>query len=213
VSDASKKPHARRRPRSEGDARAYAALVLEARACDLCAAHLPFAPKPIFAAAPSARLAIVGQAPGRVAHETGVPWNDRSGERLRRLIGVDAATFYDATKVALLPMGFCFPGSGKTGDLPPRPECAETWQARFFAATPSIRLTLLVGRFAQSFHLRERAKATTTATVFAFRDYLPRFFPIPHPSPRNRFRFERDPTFERDVLPALRAEVARALAP
>lgn len=188
-----------------------AALRAEVRACRLCAAHLPLGPRPIVQIGRNARLLIASQAPGRRAHRTGLPFDDRSGDVLRAWLGLDRAVFYDPERVAILPTGFCYPGRGPGGDLPPRPECAPNWHPRLLAAMPGIRLTLVIGRHAQLHHLGPRVRATLTATVRAFEDYLPNVFPLPHPSPRNGPWLLANPWFEREVLPALRAEVRRAL--
>jgi uracil-DNA glycosylase len=182
------------------------------RACRLCADRLPLGPKPIVRIGARARILIASQAPGRRAHEGGVPFADRTGDNLRRWLGLDRATFYDPELVAILPLGLCYPGRGPGGDLPPRPECAPRWQGRLRAAMPEVRLTLLLGRHAQAHHLGARGGATLTETVRGFRSYLPSHFPLPHPSPRNGPWLLRHPWFEEDVLPALRAEVSRALA-
>jgi uracil-DNA glycosylase len=187
-------------------------LLAEVRACDLCAGHLPLGPRPIVQLGPRARLLIASQAPGRRAHASGVPFADRTGDNLRRWLGLDAPTFYDPEAVAILPLGLCYPGRGRSGDLPPRPECAPRWQARLLTLMPALCLTLVVGRHAQAHHLRGRSKDSLTETVRAFQDYLPSHFPLPHPSPRNGPWLRRHPWFERDVLPALREEVCRALA-
>jgi uracil-DNA glycosylase len=158
-----------------------------------------------------ARILIASQAPGRRAHVSGVPFADRAGDTLCRWLGVDRAVFHDPEVVAILPIGLCYPGRGPGGDLPPRPECAPRWHARLRALMPVVRLTVVLGRHAQAHHLRARCKPTLAATVEAFRDYLPDYFPLPHPSPRNTPWLVRHPWFVRDVLPALRAEVARAL--
>lgn len=183
----------------------------EARACRLCVPHLPLGPKPVFRVSATARLMIVGQAPGRRVHETGIPWNDPSGDNLRAWLGMDRAAFYDTARIAIVPTGLCYPGTGKGGDLPPRPECAPLWHPQFRAALPRVRLTLLVGQYAQAFYLGKRRKATLADTVRAYRDYLPEFLPLPHPSPRNKLWLKRNPWFARRVLPALRREVRRAL--
>jgi len=185
-------------------------LVAEARACRLCAEHLPLGPRPVFLVGAGARLMIVGQAPGRRVHETGIPWNDPSGERLREWLRLDRARFYDTSRIAIVPAGLCYPGSGKRGDLPPRPECAPLWQPRFRAALPGLRLTLLVGLHAQAYYLGTRRKKTLAQTVRAYRQYLPEFFPLPHPSPRNRLWLKNNPWFVKEVVPALRRRV-RAL--
>ena len=186
-------------------------LIAEARACRLCEAHLPLGPKPVFIADEGARLLIVGQAPGRRVHETGIPWNDPSGDNLRAWLQLERAAFYDSRRIAIIPAGLCYPGTGKGGDLPPRPECAPLWQPRFRAALPAIRLTLLVGQYAQAYYLGERRKKTLAATVHAWREYTPEFLPLPHPSPRNRLWLRRNPWFERDVIPALRRRVRAVL--
>ena len=191
-------------------AEALIPLVEEVRACRLCEARLPHAPRPVLRADPRARLLVVGQAPGTRVHETGIPWNDPSGEQLRDWLAMSPEEFYDISRVAIIPMGLCYPGRGRGGDLPPRPECAPTWHPRLRAALPGIRLTLLVGRHAQAWYLatgRERLGDT----VWRYRDFLPGFFPLPHPSPRNRKWLRERPWFEQRVVPALRREVRRAL--
>ena len=179
----------------------------EARACKACARHLPFAPKPVFRVGGGARLLIVGQAPGRRVHETGIPWNDPSGEVLRAWLAMDREAFYDTSRIAIVPAGLCYPGTVDGADLPPRAECAPRWQPKFRAALPAIRLTLLVGLYAQAYYLREHRKATLTETVRAYREYLPEFFPLPHPSWRNHAWRKKNPWFETDVIPALRRAV------
>lgn len=183
------------------------ALSREARACRFCEKQLPQAPKPIFRVGKRARLLIVGQAPGRRVHETGIPWNDPSGDVLRAWLAFDREAFYDTARVAIVPIGLCYPGTVDGADLPPCRECAPLWQPRFRAALPGIRLTLLVGAYAQAFYLQDRRKKTLRATVRAFRDYLPEFFPLPHPSWRNIAWLERNPWFAKDVIPALRRRV------
>lgn len=184
----------------------------EAAACRHCAAHLPHGPRPVLQAGASARLLIVGQAPGKRVHDSGIAWNDASGDSLRAWLGMTSAQFYDAATVAIVPMGLCYPGKGKSGDLPPRPECAPLWHARILDAMPEIRLTLLIGRYAQAYYLGSRQRVTLTDTVEHCTDYLPQYFPLPHPSPRNRFWQSRNPWFVDEILPLLRAEVGRALA-
>jgi uracil-DNA glycosylase len=179
----------------------------EARACDACADELPFKPRPVFRVGRSAKLLIVGQAPGRLVHETGIPWNDPSGEVLRAWLGVDRAAFYDTSRIAIVPTGLCYPGTVAGADLPPCAECAPLWQPRFRAALPQIRLTLLVGSYAQAFYLKNRRKRTLGETVRAYRDYLPEFFPLPHPSWRNLLWLKRNPWFATHVIPALRRRV------
>lgn len=188
-------------------------LLAEIRACRICAAHLPLGPRPVVQASATSRLLIVSQAPGRKVHETGIPFNDPSGDRLRDWLGIDRDTFYDAGKIAIAPMGFCFPGTGKGGDLPPRPECAPAWHPRLFPLLTGVRLTLAIGQYAQAGLLGEHRGRTLTDTVLAWREHLARgLLPLPHPSPRNRLWLTRNPWFETELLPILRERVANALA-
>ena len=166
----------------------------------------------MLAAAPGARLLIAGQAPGTRVHATGVPWNDASGERLRAWLALDRAAFYDAGRVAIVPQGFCYPGTAGGGDLPPRPECAATWHDRLLALLPDIELVVAAGAYAQAFHLGRRRRRTLTETVRAWRDYAPAVVPLPHPSWRNNGWLARNPWFERETLVYLRARIARLLA-
>jgi uracil-DNA glycosylase len=189
-----------------------AALLAEVRACRRCAPELPLGPRPIVQIGAGARILIASQAPGRIAHRSGTPFADRSGAALRLWLGIDALTFYDPERIAILPQGLCYPGRGPGGDLPPRPECAPLWQRRLRAQLPELRLILPIGRHAQRHHLGAGCAPTLTETVRRFRDYLPGHFPLPHPSPRNGPWFQRHPWFEQAVLPALRSEVRRALA-
>ena len=188
------------------------AVAVEARACRLCEKDLPLGPRPVFVARETARLLIVGQAPGTRVHETGIPFNDRSGDRLRQWLDFGRETFYDQARVAIIPIGLCYPGRDAAGgDRPPRPECAPLWHPRLRAALPRIALTLLVGSYAQAFYLGGRRRKTVTETVRNFRDYLPDFLPLPHPSWRNTAWLARNPWFEAELLPDLRGAVARAL--
>lgn len=186
-------------------------LLAEVRACQVCAAHLPNPPRPVLRAAEGARLLIVGQAPGRRVHETGIPWNDPSGDTLREWLQLSREQFYDESRIAIIPTAFCYPGKGTHGDLPPRPECAPLWHPRLRAALPEIRLTLLVGSHAQAYYLGARRKRTLSDTVWACREYLPDFLPLPHPSPRNRLWLRRRPWFETEMLPELRWQVRAVL--
>jgi uracil-DNA glycosylase len=183
------------------------ALLEEVRACTLCALHLPLGPRPVLQAHPDASILIAGQAPGSKVHESGIPFQDASGDRLRDWLGVDERTFYDPRRIAILPMGFCYPGTGKSGDLPPRPECAEAWRLQLMMMLRNVRLTLVIGQYAQSWHLGGLQGPTLTATVQAWRDYWPSSLPLPHPSPRNNIWLKRNPWFEREVLPPLRRKV------
>ena len=187
-------------------------LLAAIRACALCADHLPLGPRPVLVAASGARLLIAGQAPGARVHATGVPWNDASGERLRAWLALDRAAFYDASRVAIVPQGFCYPGTAGGGDLPPRPECAATWHDRLLALLPDIELVVAAGAYAQAFHLGRRRRRTLTETVRAWRDYAPALVPLPHPSWRNNGWLARNPWFERETLAYLRARIARLLA-
>ncbi len=183
-------------------------LLTEVRACRLCATDLPLGPRPVLRMAASARILIVGQAPGTRVHETGVPWNDRSGERLREWMAVDSDTFYDETRIAIMPMGFCFPGVlPKGGDKPPRPECAPTWHDALLRHLPDLGLTILAGQYAQARYLGRRRHKTLTETVRAWRDFGPDCLPLPHPSWRTTGWQKRNPWFEDEVLPELRRRV------
>jgi uracil-DNA glycosylase len=190
---------------------ALESLLAEVRACRLCEAHLPLGPRPILRAAATARLLIVGQAPGTRVHETGIPWNDPSGDKLREWLGVDRATFYDESRIAIIPAGFCYPGRRGSGDAPPRPECAPRWHPPLLAQLPALELVLLVGRYAQAYYLGPRRRPTLAETVRVHAEYGPRYLPLPHPSPRNRLWLRRNAWFEAEVLPGLRQRVALLL--
>lgn len=188
-------------------------LLAEIRACRLCAGELPLGPRPVVRAASTARVMIVGQAPGARVHETGIPWNDASGRRLRQWLDMDPDTFYDERRIAIVPAGFCYPGANpKGGDAPPRPECAPRWHPALGAALEKIELTLLVGSHAQAFYLGRRRGRTMTETVRNYRDYLPEFFPTPHPSWRTTYWLRRNPWFEAELAPEMRRLVGAALA-
>jgi uracil-DNA glycosylase len=188
------------------------ALLGAVRDCRVCERHLPLGVRPVLRAHASARILVVGQAPGRRVHLTGIPWDDASGERLRQWMNVDRRTFYDESLVAIIPMGYCYPGKGDSGDLPPRRECAELWLDHLLAKLPRIQSTLLIGHYAQRHFLGNRRKATLAKTAESWREYAPRFVPLPHPSPRNQPWFKRHPLFEQQVLPALRACVQSLIA-
>jgi uracil-DNA glycosylase len=187
------------------------ALLREISKCTVCAKFLPHGPRPVLAASAQSRIVIIGQAPGRKVHASGVPWKDQSGDTLRAWLGVDAATFYDTARFALMPMGFCYPGTGEAGDLPPRPECAPLWHERVLAGMKDIKLTILIGQYSQARYLGDKAGDTLTETVRRQREHLPHFLPLPHPSPRNRIWLKRNPWFEQEVIPELRTRVARIL--
>jgi len=193
-------------------AQALSRLLHEIRACRLCEAHLPLGARPILRAAVSAKLLIVGQAPGTRVHESGIPWNDASGIRLRHWLSIEREAFYNERNIAIVPMGFCYPGRGEAGDLPPRPECSATWHPRLLPLLPNVRLTLLIGHYAQAYFLGDKRKKTLTDTVQAFSEYLPRFLPMPHPSPRNQLWLKNNPWFEAELVPVLREQVAQVLA-
>ena len=193
---------------------ALPALLQEVRACTLCAPALPLGPRPVLRVEPGARLLIVGQAPGTKVHETGIPWNDASGDRLRDWLQVDRDTFYDASRIAIVPMGFCYPGrDARGGDLPPRPECAPTWHPRLAPHLADVRLTLLVGQYAQRHYLGRRAGTSLTETVRAWRAAGPACLPLPHPSWRTTGWQRKNPWFDAELLPGLRARVAALVEP
>jgi uracil-DNA glycosylase len=188
-------------------------LVAEIRRCRICAAHLPHGVRPVLRVSATAKLAIVSQAPGIRVHKTGLSFNDASGDRLRAWLKMDRETFYDTKLVAIVPMGFCFPGYDEHGaDKPPRKECARHWHARLFEALPDFELTLLVGSYALNWHLGERCKANMTETVAAWREYAPRYLPLPHPSWRNNGWIKRNPWFERELVPYLRKRARAVLS-
>ena len=188
-------------------------VLKRARACTTCADHLPLGPRPVVCMAPSARVLLIGQAPGTKVHASGVPWDDKSGERLRDWLAVEPDVFYDETRIAIMPMGFCYPGRApKGGDNPPRPECAPQWHGALRALLPEVRLTLLIGTYAQKYHLGSRAPSTMTETVARWRDFLPDYLPTPHPSWRTTHWMKKNPWFESDLLPDLRRVMAKALA-
>lgn len=186
-------------------------LLQQIRSCRICEDHLPLGPRPVLHASTSARLLIVGQAPGTKVHASGIPWDDQSGKRLRRWLGLEPEAFYNETKVAIVPMGFCYPGKGKSGDLPPRRECAQHWHQKVLALLPNIQLTLLIGKYAQDHFLGTSSKANLTDTVAAWHQYLPEYIPLPHPSPRNDFWLRRNPWFEADTVPFLQESVQQLL--
>jgi uracil-DNA glycosylase len=186
-------------------------LLVEIRNCRACESFLPLGARPVLQAGETARILIVGQAPGARVHATGIPWDDPSGERLRNWMGISANTFYDRSRVAIMPMGYCYPGRGNGGDSPPRPECARLWHAKLLARLPSVELTLLIGQYAQRHFLGRRCKTSLTETVRSWSEYAPDYFPLPHSSPRNQPWFARHPWLEADLVPALRMRVREML--
>jgi uracil-DNA glycosylase len=189
---------------------AFTALLAQVRACTLCEAHLPLGPRPVLQLHPKARILIAGQAPGRKVHESGIPFDDASGQRLRAWLGLGAEQFYNPQLVAILPMGFCYPGTGKSGDLPPRPECAPAWRDQLLAQLNNLELSVVVGQYAQESHFGNKA-ASLTERVKSWREHWPKAIPLPHPSPRNNIWLKQNPWFEKEVIPVLQARVAELL--
>lgn len=194
----------------DGFMRTLAAVIREVRACELCSAHLPLGPRPVLQCHSAARILIAGQAPGQKVHESGVPFQDASGDRLRSWLGVSKEDFYDDRKFAILPMGFCFPGSGSSGDLPPRSECAPAWRRELLGHMSKLRVTLVIGQYAQDYHL-PGSGSSVTEVVRSWRNHWPGVVPLPHPSPRNNPWLIKNPWFEVDLLPALRTRIAQVL--
>ena len=186
-------------------------LLADIRQCKHCEEHLPMGARPVLTASTSAKILIVGQAPGIRVHNTGIPWNDPSGNRLRTWMNVDKETFYDTSKIAIVPMGFCYPGTGKNGDLPPRKECAQLWHQQLLDKLPNIELTLLFGIYAQKYFLGKRRKKNLTLTSLNYQEYLPEFLPMVHPSPRNHGWHKKNPWFEAELVPVLREKVVELL--
>jgi uracil-DNA glycosylase len=187
-------------------------LLRQIKNCKECEHHLKDGVNPVIAASSKSKLIIIGQAPGRIVHNTSIPWNDKSGDNLRNWLGIDKPTFYNADQIALMPMGFCYPGTGKTGDLPPRTECAPLWHDKLLALMSNAKLILLIGQYAQNYYLQNRAKSTLTETVHHFKDYLPKYFPLPHPSPRNNIWQAKNEWFGQEVLPELKKQVQNLLS-
>ncbi len=181
------------------------------KACTLCEAELPFPAKPTLSFSATSKILIVGQAPGIKVHESGIPWNDASGDRLREWMQVSKEQFYNTKYFSIVPMGFCYPGKGKSGDLPPRPECAETWMSSILDKLPKRQLTLLIGQYAQGWFLKSRKKATLTETVKNWQTYLPEYFVLPHPSPRNNIWLKKNPWFEKKLVPRLKKKISEYL--
>jgi len=186
-------------------------LLREIRNCKACEKFLVSGVNPIIAASTKSRLLIIGQAPGKIVHNTNIPWNDKSGDNLRNWLGIDKDTFYNPDIIALMPMGFCYPGTGKSGDLPPRPECAPLWHQKLLGMMKNVQLIVLIGQYAQNYYLGNNAKATLTESVRSFQEYLPKYFLLPHPSPRNNIWLAKNQWFGRTNLPALKSCVQQIL--
>lgn len=186
-------------------------LLQQISSCNICSAYLPHGVNPVLQAGSKAKLLIIGQAPGKKVHESGIPWDDASGNQLRKWLGIDKETFYNSDQVALIPMGFCYPGKGTSGDLPPRPECAPHWHNLLLKSMKQVQLTLLIGQYAQNHYLGKNAKENLTATVHAYSEYLPQYLPLPHPSPRNRFWLYKNPWFEAELVPMLQEQVRKII--
>lgn len=186
-------------------------LVQEIKNCRICAESLPFGARPVFQFSASSRVLIAGQAPGRKVHESGIPFKDASGQRLRDWLGISETVFYDANQVAVLPMGFCYPGTGKSGDLPPRPECAATWRDMVLQRLKNVKLTIVLGQYAIDYHM-PAASGTLTDIVYSWREQGGNTVALPHPSPRNNLWLKRNPWFEAELIPELRRRVAEALS-
>ena len=187
-------------------------LLTQIKNCKECDKHLALGANPIIAASSKSKIIIIGQAPGRIVHNTGIPWDDKSGDNLRNWLGTDKETFYNDNLIALMPMGFCYPGKGKTGDLPPRAECAPLWHNKLLAMMKNAKLILLIGQYAQNYYLGNRAKSSLTETVQSYKKYLPEYFPLPHPSPRNNIWQAKNKWFGVEVLPALKKKIKNILS-
>lgn len=185
-------------------------LIQAVKSCNLCSENLPHSVNPVLQIHPDARILIAGQAPGRIAHETGIPFDDASGIRLREWMGVTDNQFYDPKKIAILPMGFCYPGTGKSGDLPPRSECEPAWRSKLLDQLPNLKLTIVMGQYAQTYHFKEK-HSSVTELVKSWQEYWPEMIPLPHPSPRNNIWLKKNSWFEKEVLPALQKRINSVL--
>ncbi|OIQ21108.1 MAG: IclR family transcriptional regulator [Flavobacterium sp. MedPE-SWcel] len=186
-------------------------LLLDIKDCRICEEQLPLGPRPVVAARPKSKIIIIGQAPGTAVHKTGIPWYDKSGENLRRWMGVENEVFYDAEKIGIIPMGFCYPGRGKSGDNPPTKECAPKWHGKLFDYIEKPELILLIGKYSQDYYLRTTSKRTLTETVRNYKEYLPKYFVLPHPSPRNNIWMKKNEWFKDEVLPSLKESISQIL--
>ncbi len=186
-------------------------LLKEIRQCTNCVPHLELGPRPVLSASEQSKIVVIGQAPGSAVHKSGVPWDDPSGDNLRAWMGIDKDTFYDVSKIALVPMGFCYPGKGKSGDLAPRKECAPLWHHPLMQQMQAVQLTLLVGKYAQDYYLPHSKKVSLTEKVKDFEAYLPQYFVLPHPSPRNNIWQAKNRWFKSEVIPELKALVSKII--
>jgi uracil-DNA glycosylase len=186
-------------------------LLQEISKCVVCKEYLALGPKPVLTASPHSKIIIIGQAPGSVVHKSGIPWDDQSGDNLRSWMDIDKNIFYNPEIIALIPMGFCYPGKGKTGDLPPRPECAPLWHQSVLKKMKNVKLILLIGQYAQKYYLGEKAKKTLTETVKSYQNYLPEYYVLPHPSPRNNIWQAKNAWFKKEVLPDLKQHIKQIL--
>ena len=186
-------------------------LLAEIKQCTICKSHLPLGPNPVVSGSATSKIVIIGQAPGSKVHKSGIPWDDASGKQLRKWMNIWDEVFYDESKIAIVPMGFCYPGKGKSGDLPPRPECAPQWHKQLLDKMPKLELFILIGQYAQNHYLGNRRKKNLTETVKAYPEYLPMHFPLPHPSPRNRFWLSKNPWFEAEVLEEFQQRISKII--
>ncbi len=189
----------------------YMTLLAEVESCVICSEHLPLGPRPVLQLHPDARILIAGQAPGKKVHNTGIPFDDASGNRLREWMGISKDVFYDAKQVAILPMGFCYPGTGKSGDLPPRRECEQHWREQLLAQLSNVEITLVLGKYAQDYHFG-KSNSSLTKLVSSWKKYWPTMVPLPHPSPRNNIWLSKNPWFEKELVPSLRTSISTALS-
>lgn len=183
---------------------------IQVKQCNICQ-DLPLGPRPVVTAHPKSKIIIIGQAPGTAVHKSGIPWDDKSGNNLRSWMDIDKDTFYNTKKIAIIPMGFCYPGKGKSGDLPPRKECAPQWHEILISQLKDVELMLSVGKYAQDHYIGKASRRTLTDTVRNYKDYLPRYFVLPHPSPRNNIWQAKNKWFKRDVLPDLKVVISEVL--